>query len=191
MVTTSSIHLWAWWTLLQFVHVNGYCSLLLCSSNFRLFCKEHLCCTTLSEIVLSTDMNNFKGVGGGEGAEGGRNYCCWKLCILLSKLKTYTKKSHYIFNNLQKYQEDSLSVLVKYQSASLVRQLLQTKDKFPLQNHYIMLQHNSIKNSTCLFLGLVFTKPVVSHISFFCKNKQGKADNRSIFKVYLRAGKRK
>lgn len=65
--------------------------------------KEHLCCTTLSEIVLSTDMNNFKGVGGGEGAEGGRKYCCWKLFILLSKLKTCTEKSHYIFNNLQKY----------------------------------------------------------------------------------------
>lgn len=87
---------------IQFVCVDGCCSLL-CSSSFRLFCKEHLCCTTLSEIVLSTDMNNFKGVGGGEGAEGGRKYCCWKLFILLSKLKTYTKKSHYIFNILQKY----------------------------------------------------------------------------------------
>lgn len=32
--------------LLQFVPVNGYCYLLLCSSSFRLFCKEHLCCTT-------------------------------------------------------------------------------------------------------------------------------------------------
>lgn len=77
-----------------------------------------------------------------------------------------------------------------YQSASLVRQLLQTKDKFPLQNHYATLQHNSIKNSTCLFLGLVFTKPVVSHI-FFCKNKQGKTDDISISKMHLRPGKRK
>lgn len=63
-------------------------------------------------------------------------------------------------------QEDSLSILVKFQSASLVRQLLQTKDKFPLQNHYATLQHKSIKNSTCLFLGLMFTKPVVSRIFF-------------------------
>lgn len=88
-------------------------------------------------------------------------------------------------------QEDLLSKLVKYQSASLGRQLLQTKDKFPLQNHYATLQHNSIKNSTCLFFGLVFTKPVFSHIFFFCKNKQGKPDDISIFKMHLRPGKRK
>lgn len=37
----------------------------------------------------------------------------------------------------------------------------------------------------------MFTKAVVSHIFFFCKNKQGKAGDTSIFKMHLRPGKRK
>lgn len=41
-------------------------------------CSARNICVALlyQKSVLSTDMNNFKGVGGGEGAEGGRKYCC-------------------------------------------------------------------------------------------------------------------
>lgn len=60
-------------------------------------------------------MNNFKGVGGGEGAEGGRKYCCWKLFILLCRLRHRPRNPMIYLISCRNAEEDSLSILVKDQ----------------------------------------------------------------------------
>lgn len=97
--------------------------------------------------------------------------CCWKLFILLSRPRHTPRNPVIYLISRRKTEEESVSILVKGQSASLVRWHLQTKGKFPQR----FKEHCNAGwlNGTCLFLGLAFTKPVVSHIIFFCKNKQG------------------
>lgn len=122
--------------LLQFVPVNGYaiffCVVPILGCSARNICVALLDYQKLFKVQTWITSKELKVVK--ELKEVG-NTCCWKLFILLSRLRHTPRNPIIYLISWRNTEEASVSILVKDQSASLVRQLLQTKDEFPLQNH--------------------------------------------------------